>query len=310
MATTTLKHEPQGRHQSKKATASGWIGSALEYYDFFIYATAAALIFPQIFFPKGDPQIAIIASLATYGVGYVARPIGAVDPEDYYDYQVNRPLLWVDEQGMRQLRWPGMQIFLARPPGSHRDIVLVRGIEPSMRWRQFVSELLAALDDLGVRLVVTVGAMLAEVRGGVTTRGWIYQPMTGRSYVAERGGGVRLNGEAIVRTSIDRPPLGASSKRKLHGYTADGRLSPVVGSKFACAFDYPDVLHGEIDFMFYNRLHPWDHLAGSLMVTENGGISRTLDGLAYTLLSKSRGLLVAGDTLSWMAAQQYWPVGA
>jgi MFS family permease len=63
--------------QSKKATASGWIGSALEYYDFFIYATAAALVFPQIFFPKGDPKTAIIASLATYGVGYVARPIGA-----------------------------------------------------------------------------------------------------------------------------------------------------------------------------------------------------------------------------------------
>ncbi|WP_290869751.1 MFS transporter [Aquabacterium sp.] len=70
-------HEPDGEHQTKKATASGWIGSALEYYDFFIYATAAALIFPQIFFPKGDPKTAIIASLATYGVGYVARPIGA-----------------------------------------------------------------------------------------------------------------------------------------------------------------------------------------------------------------------------------------
>lgn len=75
--TTTTVHEPEGRRQSKKAAASGWIGSALEYYDFFIYATAAALIFPQIFFPKGDPGIAIIASLATYGVGYVARPIGA-----------------------------------------------------------------------------------------------------------------------------------------------------------------------------------------------------------------------------------------
>jgi MFS family permease len=70
-------HEPHGRHQTRKATASGWIGSALEYYDFFIYATAASLIFPQIFFPKGDPKTAIIASLATYGVGYVARPIGA-----------------------------------------------------------------------------------------------------------------------------------------------------------------------------------------------------------------------------------------
>jgi MFS family permease len=74
----TLKDlEPQGEHQTRKATASGWIGSALEYYDFFIYATAASLIFPQIFFPKGDPKAAIIASLATYGVGYVARPIGA-----------------------------------------------------------------------------------------------------------------------------------------------------------------------------------------------------------------------------------------
>lgn len=73
----STEHEPQGQHQSKKAAASGWIGSALEYYDFFIYVSAAALIFPQLFFPKGDPTVAIVASLATYGVGYVARPIGA-----------------------------------------------------------------------------------------------------------------------------------------------------------------------------------------------------------------------------------------
>src|ERR1700728_900892 len=71
------EHEPHGTHQTKKATASGWIGSALEYYDFFIYATAASLVFPQIFFPSGNPTVAIVASLATYGVGYVARPIGA-----------------------------------------------------------------------------------------------------------------------------------------------------------------------------------------------------------------------------------------
>src|SRR5918993_1153932 len=76
--------EPPGSHEPnehaktpKKAAASGWIGSALEYYDFFIYAQAAALVFPNIFFPKGDPQIAIIAAFATFGVGYVARPIGA-----------------------------------------------------------------------------------------------------------------------------------------------------------------------------------------------------------------------------------------
>ncbi|CAI3788580.1 Fosfomycin resistance protein AbaF [Pseudomonas sp. MM227] len=69
--------ESHGSQQTKKATASGWVGSALEYYDFFIYAQAAALIFPQIFFPNTDPKVAIVASLATYGVGYVARPIGA-----------------------------------------------------------------------------------------------------------------------------------------------------------------------------------------------------------------------------------------
>jgi MFS family permease len=74
---TAIAHEPPGRHQSRKAAASGWIGSALEYYDFFIYATAASLIFPQIFFPSENPRVAIIASLATYGVGYVARPVGA-----------------------------------------------------------------------------------------------------------------------------------------------------------------------------------------------------------------------------------------
>lgn len=63
--------------QTRRATASGWLGSALEYYDFFIYATAASLVFPALFFPSADPAVAIIASLATYGVGYVARPIGA-----------------------------------------------------------------------------------------------------------------------------------------------------------------------------------------------------------------------------------------
>jgi MFS family permease len=67
-----------GRSSStRKAAASGWVGSALEYYDWFIYAQAAALVFPTVFFPAGNPTVALIASLATYAVGYVARPIGA-----------------------------------------------------------------------------------------------------------------------------------------------------------------------------------------------------------------------------------------
>jgi hypothetical protein len=71
----SFDHEPHGKHQSKKAAASGWIGSALEYYDFFIYATASSLLFPQIFFPLDNPTVGIIASLATFGVGYIARPV-------------------------------------------------------------------------------------------------------------------------------------------------------------------------------------------------------------------------------------------
>ena len=89
------EHEPKGAHQSKKAAASGWIGSALEYYDFFIYATAASLVFPQIFFPSGNPTVAIVASLATYGVGYVARPLGAFVLGHYGDTHGRKTVLLV-----------------------------------------------------------------------------------------------------------------------------------------------------------------------------------------------------------------------
>jgi MFS family permease len=62
----------------RKAALAAWIGSALEYYDFFIYGTAVALVFNKIFFPDSDPAVGTIAALATFGVGYVARPIGAI----------------------------------------------------------------------------------------------------------------------------------------------------------------------------------------------------------------------------------------
>ncbi len=67
-----------GKRDPKRAAMSGWIGSALEYYDFALYSQAAALVFPVVFFPSGNPTVALIASLATYAVGYVARPIGAI----------------------------------------------------------------------------------------------------------------------------------------------------------------------------------------------------------------------------------------
>ncbi len=91
-----------------------------------------------------------------------AEVIGAIDPEEFYDFQVNRPVISTDHNGHRRLAWPTTRIAVARPAELDRDIILVRGIEPSMKWRQFCAELLAACDDLGAELVVTLGALLAD----------------------------------------------------------------------------------------------------------------------------------------------------
>jgi proteasome assembly chaperone (PAC2) family protein len=85
-----------------------------------------------------------------------------IDPEDFYDFQMNRPVVGTDEHGMRRITWPSTQLSVASPPGALRDVILLRGIEPNMRWRQFCAELLAAADELGAEMVVTLGALLAD----------------------------------------------------------------------------------------------------------------------------------------------------
>lgn len=72
------EEQKTAQRSPRKAAFASWIGSAVEYYDFFIYGTAAALVFGKIFFPSFDPVTATVAAFATFGVGYVTRPIGAV----------------------------------------------------------------------------------------------------------------------------------------------------------------------------------------------------------------------------------------
>jgi len=83
-ATATGQATPQAaaahhpNRSPRKAALASWIGSAVEYYDFFIYGTAAALVFGKIFFPAFDPAAAAIAAFATFGVAYLTRPLGAI----------------------------------------------------------------------------------------------------------------------------------------------------------------------------------------------------------------------------------------
>ena len=91
-----------------------------------------------------------------------AKVVAAIDPEEYYDFQVNRPTVGIDEHGFRKLTWPSTHIAVASPPELDRDVILIRGIEPNMRWRAFTSEILAAIDDLGCELFVTLGALLSD----------------------------------------------------------------------------------------------------------------------------------------------------
>ncbi|GAA4826252.1 PAC2 family protein [Nocardioides caeni] len=91
-----------------------------------------------------------------------ARVVAAIDPEDYYDFQVNRPTVGIDDNGFRKLTWPSTHVAVASPPGLDRDVILIRGIEPNMRWRQFTAELLSVIDELGGELLVTIGALLSD----------------------------------------------------------------------------------------------------------------------------------------------------
>ncbi|WP_153397391.1 PAC2 family protein [Ornithinicoccus halotolerans] len=102
------------------------------------------------------------AALAHLIESWDAELVAAVDPEDFYDFQVNRPRV-VGSGDSRQLQWPTTRVFLARETPLQRPVFLVQGIEPSVRWRAFASDLLGFAGERGVGLLVTLGGLLADV---------------------------------------------------------------------------------------------------------------------------------------------------
>jgi proteasome assembly chaperone (PAC2) family protein len=88
--------------------------------------------------------------------------IANVESEDFYDFQVNRPVVTIDDSEIRNITWPSTQVFGMAIPSMNRDLVIVTGVEPSMKWKSFTSDLLDLADDLEVSLIVSLGSLLAD----------------------------------------------------------------------------------------------------------------------------------------------------
>ncbi|PXW33852.1 PAC2 family protein [Nocardia sp. 348MFTsu5.1] len=108
-----------------------------------------------------------------------AVPLAEIDSDDYYDFQVNRPSIKQIDGVTRRIDWPTTSISYCTPPGSDRDIVLLRGIEPNMRWRGFCAEILDIARELEVETVVILAALLADTPHTRPV------PVTGAAYSSE-----------------------------------------------------------------------------------------------------------------------------
>ncbi len=108
------------------------------------------------------------AQAASLAAGYLAKTWGAerfadVDPENFFDFQATRPHVSLEEGLSRRIDWPETAFYHARPEGLDRDIVLLLGIEPNLRWRTFTDLVVGLARDVGIELLITLGALLADV---------------------------------------------------------------------------------------------------------------------------------------------------
>lgn len=108
----------------------------------------------------GEAAIATIDHLRDL---WDAQPLECLDPEDYHDFQVNRPQVTIGETGQRHITWQTTRIYWARLDESDRDVILIRGLEPSFKWQTYCREVFGILDQHSPHMLVTLGAMMADV---------------------------------------------------------------------------------------------------------------------------------------------------
>jgi proteasome assembly chaperone (PAC2) family protein len=102
-------------------------------------------------------------ALTTVAESLDAELIAQVDPEEFFDFQANRPTIRLTEGQTREIEWPGNVLLAASPHGAERDLVLLAGTEPNLRWRTFAEGLAEVAEGLGIEMVVTLGALIADV---------------------------------------------------------------------------------------------------------------------------------------------------
>src|SRR5215213_2225530 len=110
-----------------------------------------------------DAGDAASAGLQYLGASLKATRFARIDPEDFYDFQATRPKIKFVEGRTRSIEWPEVEVYAAHVPRAPRDLVLIQGAEPSMRWRSFCRLIVDLAEALGTQLVVTLGALLADV---------------------------------------------------------------------------------------------------------------------------------------------------
>lgn len=110
-----------------------------------------------------DAANAASTALGAVADAFDAGPVAEIDPEEYFDFQATRPTIILTEGQARSIEWPQNELFAIRVPGGERDLVLFDGTEPNLRWRTFSETVTTAADALGVEMVISLGALIAEV---------------------------------------------------------------------------------------------------------------------------------------------------